>query len=272
MKPVSLVLAAAAAGLAFVLYRRGRRRSALAAFLAAVGLAVWGSGVIELPSLESILEELGQRLGGWTYVLVGGLAFVETAAFVGLVAPGELAVVFGGFVAGQGEIDPVVLTAIVWVCAVAGDSTGYLLGRRLGRGWALRHGDRVKVTPARFEQVEGFFKRHGGKTVAIGRFIGFVRALAPFIAGASRMSYLRFLGASVIGAGAWSATFVALGYVFWRSLDQAIEIAKRGNLGFLAVVILIVAVVFGYRLARRRELRSRLRIRILRALGWPIRR
>jgi membrane protein DedA with SNARE-associated domain len=272
MKPVSLVLAAAAAGLAFVLYMRGRRRPALAALAAAAGLAVWGSGVIDLPSLESILDELGGRLGGWTYLLVGVLAYLETAAFAGLVAPGELAVVFGGFVAGQGKIDPFLLVAIVWLCAVAGDSTGYVLGRRLGRGWALRHGARVKVTPARFEAVEGFFNRHGGKTIIVGRLIGFVRALAPFIAGASRMPYLRFLGASFVGAGAWSIAFVTLGYVFWRSLDTVIEVTKQGNLGLLAFVLLVGAAVAGYRVARRRDLRARLRIRFLRALGWPIRR
>ncbi len=272
MKPLPVLLAMAALGAAVVLRRRGRDRWALTAVAAAVVLGVYGSGIIELPSAESVLEGLGARLGDWTYLLVGVLAFLETAAFIGLVAPGELAVVFGGFVAGQGEIDAFVLAAIVWACAAAGDSTGYAFGRRLGRGWALQHGGRVKVTPERFETVEQFFQRHGGKTIVLGRFIGFMRALAPFIAGASRMPYLRFLGASVIGSGLWVAAFVSLGYVFWQSLDEALDIAKRGNLGFLAVAATLVALVFAYRLVRRPELRGRLRVRILRALGYPIRR
>ena len=272
MKPLPLVFAVAAVVAALALRRRGRARWAVAAGACAAVLAFYGIGVVDLPSVESVLEGLGSRLGEWTYVLVGALAFLETAAFVGLVAPGELAVVFGGFAAGQGEIDAFLLAAIVWASAMAGDSTGYLFGRRLGRGWALHHGRRVKVTPERFESAEGFFNRHGGKTIVVGRFIGFVRALAPFVAGASRMPYLRFLLASVAGSAVWVAAFVALGYVFWRSLDSALAIAKRGNLGLLAFAAVVAALVFGYRLLRRPELRGRLRVRFLRALGYPIRR
>jgi membrane protein DedA with SNARE-associated domain len=259
VKPVPLVLAVGALVGAVVLYRRGRRWSPAGLVVAGALFAVYGSGVIELPSLESILRDLGSTLGAWTYLVVGVLAFLETSAFVGLVAPGELAVVFGGFVAGQGKINPVVLWVVVWFCAAAGDSTGYLLGRRLGRGWALRYGERVAVTRERFDAVERFFGRHGGKTIIVGRFIGFVRALAPFVAGASRVSYPRFLGASLVGSAAWSAAFVALGYVFWRSLHDALDIAKRGNAGFLAAVALIALIVFVVRLIRRPDERRKLR-------------
>ena len=82
------------------------------------------------------------------------LAFLETGAFVGLIAPGETTVIVGGLVAGQGEISLFVLIALVWVCAVAGDVTSYLLGRRLGRDFMIRHGPRVKITEERLVQVE----------------------------------------------------------------------------------------------------------------------
>jgi hypothetical protein len=60
----------------------------------------------ELPSfdLEEVIQDLSEGLGSWTYLLVGGLAFLETAAFVGLVAPGEFTVILGGAVAQQGDI------------------------------------------------------------------------------------------------------------------------------------------------------------------------
>ncbi len=259
VKVLPLLFAAAAAAWAVQSLRRGRRLLAAALLVVAALLAVYGSGAIELPSLEELLEDLGASLGGWTYLLVGALAFLETSAFVGLVAPGELAVVFGGFVAGQGRIDPFVLFVIVWIGAAGGDSTGYLLGRRLGRGWALEHGERVGVTPARFEYVERFFQRHGGKTIVIGRFIGFLRAMGPFVAGASRVPYGRFLLASIVGSGLWAATFVTLGYVFWRSFDRALEIAKQGNVGIF-IVFVVAATLFGlYRLKKDPELRQRAR-------------
>ena len=152
-----------------------------------------GFGIVEPPNLTGLIEDVGTKLGKWTYLLVGTLAFLETGAFIGLIAPGESAVLVGGVVAGQGEISIVTLIGLVWFCAVAGDLTSYTLGRRLGRGFLERHGPRLKITEDRLQTVEGFFDRHGGPTILIGRFIGLVRALAPFIAGASKMELRRFL-------------------------------------------------------------------------------
>ena len=102
--------------------------------------------------------------------------------------------------------------AIVWFCAWAGDTASFFIGRRLGREFILKHGPKVRITPERFEQVEGYFDRHGGKTILIGRFIGLVRALAPFIAGSSGMQYRAFVPYSVLGTGLWAAAFSLLGY------------------------------------------------------------
>jgi undecaprenyl-diphosphatase len=192
-------------------------------------------------------------------VLVGVMAYLETGAFVGLIAPGEFTVVFGGVVAGPGKIDVVALLAIVWAAAVAGDVTSYVLGRRLGREFLVRHGPRVKITEERLEQVEVFFHRHGGPTILIGRFIGLVRALAPFIAGASRMPFRRFIPYDVIAAGLWSATFVLLGYVFWRSFHQVIAIAKQGAFAFGTVVVVLVGTVVAVRHFRDPANRTALR-------------
>jgi membrane protein DedA with SNARE-associated domain/membrane-associated phospholipid phosphatase len=229
----------------------------VAGALAAVGGALIGIGVIELPNFEHLIEQAGQALGKWTYLAVGALAFLETGAFIGLVAPGETTVIVGGLVAGQGEISLLLLIAIVWVCAVLGDITSYTLGRRLGRDFMVRHGRRVKITEERLEQVEAFFERRGGMTILIGRFIGLVRAIAPFIAGASHMPLRKFLPYDVLGAGLWAATFSVLGYVFWRSFDQLTAWVSRGLFAFSLLVALIVAIVFVVRLQRSEELQRR---------------
>ena len=106
----------------------------------------------------------------------------------------------------------------------------FLLGRRLGRDFLLRHGPRVRITQERFAQVEDYFARHGGKTIVIGRFIGLVRALAPFIAGSSGMRYGYFLPFSVLGTGLWAATFGLIGYFASQSLDAAAHTAGQGTL------------------------------------------
>jgi undecaprenyl-diphosphatase len=196
-------------------------------------------------------------LGEWTYLLVGVLAFLETGAFVGFIAPGETAVIVGGVVAGQGEISLAVLIAIVWACAVAGDTTSFFLGRRLGRDWLLRHGARLKITDDRLKQVEGFFDRRGGATILVGRFLGFVRPLAPFLAGAARMPLRRFLPYDVLGAGLWTATFATLGYVFWHSFDQLTTYVSRGLFAFGTFVVVVALLVWLVRLRRSPEMRQR---------------
>ncbi|MGN6168111.1 MAG: DedA family protein [Solirubrobacteraceae bacterium] len=259
MKLGALILAALTAGALAVRWRRlpAHTRALVAAI--AIGLAVWGTGVIHPPNLEAIARDVGATLGSYTYAVVGLLAFLETGAGVGLVAPGELAVVIGGVTAGQGHTNLFVLIAIVWACALAGDLTSYMLGRRLGRDFILEHGAAVKLTPQRLERVEAFLRRHGGKTIIVGRFIGLVRALAPFVAGSMNMPARRFVPVVFVAAGAWAATFTTLGYVFWQSFGQAEALAKKGTFGLVAIVIGLVALVVAYRnlrsAQRRRELR-----------------
>src|SRR3954469_3682345 len=159
MKVGPLVVAGLLALYLVARWRHVRGENRVLGAIAVAALAVYGSGLVHPPSLDKVLEDVGRALGPFTYLLVGGLAFLETGAFVGLVAPGETAVIVGGVVAGQGRISLPVLIGLVWACAVAGDVTSFMLGRRLGRGFLLRHGARLKITEERLEQVEGFFER-----------------------------------------------------------------------------------------------------------------
>ena len=252
-------LAGAVALAVFLVVRRkhlGRLVLAGGALVTA-GLALWGFGVIEPPNLTGLIEDVGQRLGRWTYLLVGVLAFLETGAFIGLIAPGESAVLIGGVVAGQGEISIYFLIGIVWACAVAGDITSYMLGRKLGRDFLVSHGPRLKITEDRLRYVEGFFDRRGGVTILIGRFIGLVRAIAPFLAGASRMELRKFIPYDVLGSGLWAALFCLLGYFFWQSLDRVEAYIGRGAAALTGLVAIGLAVWFAVRLRRDAEFRAR---------------
>jgi undecaprenyl-diphosphatase len=149
---------------------------------------VYGSGVVHFPNLQKALEDLGRNLGAWTYLLVAVSAFLETGAFVGLLAPGETVMLVGGLVAGQGEIDVLRLIGLAWTAAVAGDVTSFMLGRRLGGSSSCATARRSPSPRSGLEKVEGFFARHGGKAILLGRFVGLVRAIAPFLAGSSGSS------------------------------------------------------------------------------------
>lgn len=239
------------------LLRQHRGLVALAAVLVIVAILYATGAMPDFPDVEKLIEDIAQALGAWTYLLVGALAFLETGAFVGLVAPGETVVIVGGVIAGQGEISLIVLIGIVWTAAILGDTTSFFIGRRLGRGFILRHGPKFKIDEARLEQVESYFGRHGGKTILIGRFIGLVRALAPFVAGSSGLPYRRFIPYSVIGCGLWATLFCVLGYVFWESFDQVADVAGKATFGFGITVSLVVGGVLAYRQLRRPEQRRR---------------
>ena len=153
-------------------------------------------------NLHRLLEEISNTLGAWTYLLVGVFAFAEAGAFVGMIVPGETVMLLGGAVAGQGAISIYLLIAIAWFAAWLGDTTSFLIGRRLGRDFVIRHGPRFGISHERFEQVEDYFARHGGKTIFIGRFVSLLRAFAPFVAGSSGMRYRDFVPYSILGCGA----------------------------------------------------------------------
>jgi membrane protein DedA with SNARE-associated domain/membrane-associated phospholipid phosphatase len=207
--------------------------------------------------IERLIEDLAGSLGQWAYLLVAGLAMAETAAFLGFVAPGEFAVIFGGVLAGEGTLSIQLLIGIVWASVVAGDTVGFLIGRRFGRGFAERHGPKVRLTEERLRKVEDYFARHGGKTIFVGRWIGIVRPLMPFTAGTSGMSYRRFLPYDVLGAGTWSATFCLLGYIFWRSFTQIANVAGKGTLAFGIAVALFVGIYQAIKHLRRPDERAR---------------
>ena len=221
-------------GIASGLPRRARIALVAGGLLAAATLAAVVSGVVRLPDLEGALTDLSDTLGPWTYALVAALAFAETGAFIGLLAPGETAIVLGGVVAAHGDISLPAMIAIAWVAAAGGDLASFTLGKRLGRRFVITRGPRFGVTAPRLERVEAFFDHHGPKAILVGRFIGLVRAVAPFLAGASGMRLRAFLPWSLLGTLVWTSAFTLVGYAFSNSFSAAAGVLTHGALGIAA--------------------------------------
>jgi membrane protein DedA with SNARE-associated domain len=192
-------------------------------------------------SLLQYLLDLVVRLGDWSYLVIFTAAALECAAFAGLLVPGESLVLASGFFAHQGILTLDAVMAAAAFGAVAGDNIGYLLGSRLGREWLLRKGSRFGLRRKRLAQVEAFFQRQGPQAVFFGRFIGFARALVPFVAGASRMPYRKFVLYDALGAVLWTVAFVTLGYALGASWRVAEKWVSRG--GFLVGGILVLVVI-----------------------------
>lgn len=162
--------------------------------------------------LDSELGLLLQRFGPWIYLILFLIVFCETGLVVTPFLPGDsLLFAAGALWASAGM--PVELLGVTLVCAaLTGDNCNYWIGRLFGNRIARSHGRFLNRRA--LERTQGFYARHGGKTVVIARFVPLVRTFAPFVAGIGRMPYLRFLAFSVGGALLWVGLLVSAGYLF----------------------------------------------------------
>ncbi|HEV3485368.1 MAG TPA: DedA family protein [Vicinamibacterales bacterium] len=138
---------------------------------------------------------------------------------------------------------------IGWLVSAVGDSLTFLLGRRLGRPFLVRSGRGLGLTEERLSAVDRWFDRYGPVAASFGRLLPLVRPFGPFLAGASRLEYKRFLPWNVLGCLLFAIVFVGLGYVFYNSYDQLAETA--GRVGILVLVVVVAAVMLVRDLRRR---------------------
>jgi membrane protein DedA with SNARE-associated domain len=231
--------------------RQGRRRRALLAVSGAVLLIVFAAGGgIGLPDGEKAVDRAADGLDGWIYPFAIAMAFFETTIPpITLVYPGEWGLMLCGAIAGAGRADIVPLLAIGWLVSALGDSVTFLLGRRLGRPFLLRTGSGIGLTKERLAGVDRWFDRYGPFAACFGRLLPLVRPFGPFLAGASRLEYRRFVRWNVLGCLLFAIVFVGLGYAFYSSYDQLAETA--GRVGILVLVAVVAAVMLVRDLRRR---------------------
>ena len=217
------------------------------------GLAVLLVGLAEASgSVRDPIEEVADSLGRAVLPLVAAIAFLETSIPpITLLLPGEWVVAFAGAMAGQGTVPIAPLVLAVWASSAAGDSFGFLLGRRFGRRWLLRHGARVRLTGARLARVDDWLDRYGAAAVALGRLVPIIRPIGPFTIGSTTLPYRRFLPWDLVGTALFSLTFCMLGYFFYRGYERFVAAVDRG--AFAALAAAIVAALVATHLRERRR-------------------
>lgn len=193
--------------------------------------------------LDNLINLVG-RLGHWGYLAIFLVLALECLPLLGFIMPGESLVLLGGFLAGQGLLDPEGLIIVIAVAAILGDSVGYELGCHLGREWLLVQGKRFGLRPEHLDRVDGFLARHGGKAVFASHFMHLLRALMPFVAGARHMRYRKFLLFNAAGCVCWAGGFVGLGYVVGESWRMAAKWIGRGS--EIAGGALLLAIALGW--------------------------
>jgi membrane-associated protein len=173
------------------------------------------------------------------YLVVGMLTLGESAAFLSLVFPGEVALVTAAALGMTAGVDPLMLGGVATVGALVGGLLGYAIGRRYGRrlmSWgpiSRRLGDRMAQLRPLLTGPEA------GPLVAVARFNQITRAVVPALAGMAGMGKVRFAVSNAVGALVWATVFTAVGFYaaeWWHSTSQLVHIALAALLAVGAAV------------------------------------
>jgi membrane protein DedA with SNARE-associated domain/membrane-associated phospholipid phosphatase len=185
-------------------------------------------------------------------VVVAMLAMAESGLFVGLVLPGEAAMLLGGLLVFQGRADLAPMLLAGCGGAIAGDSLSYWIGRFAGpRLENSRLGRRIGAD--RWRRARRYVNEKGGRAVFLGRFVGLLRALVPALAGSAGLRYPRFLPFSIAGGVVWATTFIVLGSVAGQSWTLIDRWAGRASLVALVVVALTAVIIAAAKWAARHQ-------------------
>jgi membrane protein DedA with SNARE-associated domain len=173
------------------------------------------------------------------YLVVGLVIGIES---MGVPLPGETTLIAAALLASQGHLHLEFVIGAAATGAIIGDSVGYSIGRKAGRGLFDRLGRRSHHFSAdRIVRAEKYFQRYGVWTVFFGRFVALLRIFAGPMAGTLRMPYPQFLAANAGGGIAWATT---IGIVAYNIGDNADRIF--GQLSIWALVVLVLAGVAAY--------------------------
>ncbi len=165
-----------------------------------------------LTNPERLIHLLTTVLTGWLgYGLLAGVIFAETGLLTGFFLPGESLLFTVGVVVGAGKLNLWVVNLTLMAAVLAGDSTGYLLGRHTG-DLIFKRPDSRFFKREYVLRTQAFYSRYGGRTMIYAKFVPIVRTFAPFMAGVGKMNYFRFLSYDVFGGVGWVASLTVLGY------------------------------------------------------------
>ena len=163
-------------------------------------------------NLPALIESIG-LLG------VAAIVFAESGLFFGFFFPGDSLLFTAGFLAAGGAFGITPLVFLAALAAVAGDSTGYWFGKKIGPRIFTRKNS-FWFSHERVEEAHAFFEKNGAKSILLARFIPAVRTFTPIIAGVAAMRYRTFLAWNVIGGILWGAGIPFLGYFLGKSIPN----------------------------------------------------
>lgn len=163
--------------------------------------------------LDTHLTELINQYGILTYVILFIIIFAETGFVVTPFLPGDSLLFTAGTITALGSLHIGLLVLLLVFAAVLGDTINYWIGHFFGKK-IIDNPKFPFINQEHIDKTEQFYKKHGGKTIILARFVPIVRTFAPFVAGVGNMHYQTFLKYNVIGGAIWISLFSLLGFFF----------------------------------------------------------
>lgn len=188
--------------------------------------------------IDKHLDQMITTYGIWVYVILFLIIFCETGLVVTPFLPGDSLLFVAGALAARStnELDVVILCIVLVAAAILGDSANFEIGKMSGK--KLFSNPNSKIFKQEYlEKTHNFYRKYGGKTIILARFIPIVRTFAPFVAGMGRMNYFYFLSYNVTGGLAWVLMFTLAGY-FVGNVEWV-----QSNLKLLIVAIILVSIL-----------------------------
>lgn len=167
-------------------------------------------------NIDEHLITLINLFGGWTYLIIFMIIFIETGLVLFPFLPGDSLIFAASAMAANPKYNMNIwlVFLISAIAAIIGDSINYEIG-----SWSYHHGSKHNwfnklIDQSKVEAAQKFFERHGSITIVLGRFIPFIRTFVPFISGASKMHYGQFITYNIGGGILWTGLFSLIGYFF----------------------------------------------------------
>ncbi|PWF55720.1 VTT domain-containing protein [Massilia glaciei] len=162
--------------------------------------------------VDATLGKLLAEYGVYVYVVLFAIIFAETGLVVLFFFPGDTLLFIAGAFCATGEMDFALLSTLLIVAAVLGNTTNYWIGRAIGQRVFVH--DYRWINRDALNKTRVFFDKHGGKTIVLARFVPVVRTFAPFVAGVTAMPHTPFQIYNIGGALFWVLSLVTAGYFF----------------------------------------------------------
>jgi membrane-associated protein len=180
--------------------------------------------------------------GGLVLLLI--VIFAENGLVIGFFLPGDSLIFLAGLICSSKPdllgVNIITLTSVMLGAAIIGSLFGYLFGRRVGVSLFDRK-DSMIFKKKYLDITQTFYKKHGGKTLVLGRFLPIIRTFAPIIAGVIKVPFGTFMLFNLIGAALWITSLSLLGFILGEKVPAIEHYVGYIIVGFIGVTSIIVA-------------------------------